>query len=204
MTGPFITSTVSLAKHIQTRREQGIRSRDRPKTLVFRRRSARAVEGGVQRSMLAVREQTDQCSCSSERETIMFIDVMDGGKIKTASGQIKQRSEAVAADKAYGSQKNRGHLRSKGIKTTIPYKENKKNPRPQNQSLYQRRNMVERLSVGATLSKARGVQRGARCSLSGFLGDRSDQDVDPQPIRQLRIQGFESQSPPSVERLHAA
>ncbi|MEQ9587980.1 MAG: IS5 family transposase [Parvibaculaceae bacterium] len=80
----------------------------------------------------------------NRHDSTMFIDVIEEGAVQTASGQTKQRPEAVAADKAYGGQKNRQHLRSKGIKATIPYKSNKKNPRPQDQTLYKKRNIVER------------------------------------------------------------
>ena len=80
----------------------------------------------------------------NRHDSIVFIDVIEEGAIKTSSGQTKQRPEAIAADKAYGGQKNREHLRSKGIKATIPNKRNKNNPRPQNQTLYRKRNIIER------------------------------------------------------------
>ena len=81
----------------------------------------------------------------NRHDSIRFIDVMEHGEIKMASGQSRKRPKAVAADKAYGGKKNRDHLRSKGIKATIPYKTNKINPRPQDRALYKKRNIVERL-----------------------------------------------------------
>ena len=64
------------------------------------------------------------CLCLSEgqrHDTVFFKTVMDMGAVRSASGQEKIRPKRVAADKAYGSTKNRKYLRSIGVKAVIPY-----------------------------------------------------------------------------------
>ncbi len=53
-----------------------------------------------------------------------FTAVLDGIRVpRTGSGRPRTRPDRVLADKAYSSKANRGYLRRRGIKATIPIKE---------------------------------------------------------------------------------
>jgi len=54
------------------------------------------------------------------------------------------KSDAVVADKAYGSQTIRQRIADQGALCVIPSKSNARNPIPHDKSLYRMRNIVER------------------------------------------------------------
>ncbi|GCD96092.1 DDE transposase [Embleya hyalina] len=85
-----------------------------------------------------------------------FIAVLAGIKVRGPVGRPRTRPDAVAADMAYSSRRNRAHLRSRGITAVIPEKAdqfaNRKNkgrrggrPVAHDAGLYRDRNTVERL-----------------------------------------------------------
>lgn len=84
-----------------------------------------------------------------------FTPVLDRVKVRGPIGRPRTRPDAVAADKAYSSRRNRRHLRRRGIRAVIPEKAdqaaNRKKrgsaggrPVSRDAELYKERNTVER------------------------------------------------------------
>jgi transposase len=81
-------------------------------------------------------------------DTIAFEALMEGGSVKRRGrGRPKRKPGRVAADKSYASRQIRLYLRGKGIRYTIPHKENERHGRKAkfDKQLYRLRNIVERL-----------------------------------------------------------
>ena len=81
-------------------------------------------------------------------DTVAFEELMEGGSIKRQGrGRPKRKPRRVAADKSYASRDIRLYLRRKGIRYTIPHKENERHGRKAkfDRGLYRLRNIVERL-----------------------------------------------------------
>lgn len=87
-------------------------------------------------------------------DTSMFADVLDEIHVP-GRGRPRRRPDRVIADKGYPSRKNRAWLRERGIKTTIPERDDqiakrrKKRGRPidfgdEQQERYKGRNVIER------------------------------------------------------------
>lgn len=78
-------------------------------------------------------------------EAVVFEQLMEQGAIKrTASGQPRLRPHRVGADKGYSSGKIRAYLRRRGIRITIPRKDNERHRGKFDKALYRQRNWVER------------------------------------------------------------
>jgi len=84
-----------------------------------------------------------------------FQQVIEGIEVRGPAGRPRTRPDAVAADKAYSSRKNRAYLRKRGIKAVIPEKADQATNRKKRGSrggrpvshdaaLYRDRNTVER------------------------------------------------------------
>jgi transposase len=85
-----------------------------------------------------------------------FIPVLKKLRVRGPVGRPRTRPDAVTADKAYSSRRNRAHLRQRGIKAVIPEKKDQASNRKKKGSaggrpvshdaaLYKERNTVERL-----------------------------------------------------------
>lgn len=78
-------------------------------------------------------------------EAVVFEQLMEQGAMKrTASGRPRLRPHRVGADKGYSSGKIRAYLRRRGIRITIPRKENERHRGKFDKALYRQRNWVER------------------------------------------------------------
>jgi len=78
----------------------------------------------------------------------VFEQLMEGGCVKRqARGRPKRKPRRVVGDKSYASRDIRLYLRRKGIRYTIPHKENERHGRKAkfDKELYRLRNIVERL-----------------------------------------------------------
>ena len=79
-------------------------------------------------------------------ETTAFETLMQQGAVlRPRRGRPKLRPGRIVADKGYSSRKIRHHLRSRGIRITIPHKCNEQHTGPFNKAIYRQRNRVERL-----------------------------------------------------------
>ena len=69
---------------------------------------------------------------------------MAGGAVKrSGQGRPKHRPGRVVGDKAYSSRHIRGYLRRRGIRTTIPHRENEHRSGPFDRAIYRLRERVE-------------------------------------------------------------
>ncbi len=135
---------------------------------VRRRRRARLKAGALGRSRGGL---TSKVHLAAERrcrplsfvltpgqaaDSPQFIPVLGGIKVRGPVGRPRTRPDAVAADKAYSSRRNRTHLRNRGIKAVIPEKADQAahrkkkghrggRPVSHDAELYRDRNTVERL-----------------------------------------------------------
>lgn len=84
-----------------------------------------------------------------------FISVLNKIRVPGPVGRPRTRPDAVAADKAYSSRKNRSYLRKRGIKAVIPEKKDQARhrkgrgsrggrPVTWDKELYKLRNSIER------------------------------------------------------------
>jgi len=72
--------------------------------------------------------------------------LLEQGAIRRGkNGRIRLRPKRVSGDKGYSSRKYRNYLRRRGIRLTIPRKQNEKHTGPFDRELYRQRNQVERL-----------------------------------------------------------
>ena len=79
-------------------------------------------------------------------EAIGFEALMTRGAVKrSGQGRPMQRPGRVVGDKAYSSGSIRGYLRRRGIRITIPHKENEHRSGPFDRAIYRLRERVERL-----------------------------------------------------------
>jgi transposase len=78
-------------------------------------------------------------------EAVVFETLMEQGAIKRpGSGRPRLRPKRVAGDKGYSSIKIRTFLRRKGIRITIPRKDNERHRGKFDKAAYRLRNQVER------------------------------------------------------------
>ena len=78
-------------------------------------------------------------------ETIVFEQLMEQGAVKRAQGgRPRLRPHRVVGDKGYSSGAIRRYLRRRGIRLTIPRKDNEKHRGKFDKSIYRTRNVVER------------------------------------------------------------
>jgi transposase len=78
----------------------------------------------------------------------IFKQLMEEGSVpRQGKGRPKRNPRRVAADRSYASRDIRLYLRRKGIRYTIPHKENERHGRKAmfDRELYRLRNVVERL-----------------------------------------------------------
>lgn len=78
-------------------------------------------------------------------EAVVFEQLMEQGGVKrVGQGRPRVRPRRVCGDKGYSSGKIRGYLRRRGIRVTIPRKDNERRRGKFDKSLYRQRNQVER------------------------------------------------------------
>lgn len=78
-------------------------------------------------------------------ETVVFEQLMEQGAVKrTTGGRPRLRPRRVVGDKGYSSGAIRRYLRRRGIRFTIPRKDNEKHRGKFDKSIYRSRNVVER------------------------------------------------------------
>lgn len=78
-------------------------------------------------------------------EAVVFEQLMEQGTVKRkSSGRPRLRPCRVSGDKGYSSSKIRVYLRRRGIRITIPRKDNERRRGKFDKSLYRQRNRVER------------------------------------------------------------
>jgi transposase len=79
-------------------------------------------------------------------EAVVFEQLMEQGAVKRPGrGRPRLRPKRVVADKGYRSGKIRRYLRRRGIRYTIPRKQNERRRGPFDRQRYRDRNRVERL-----------------------------------------------------------
>ena len=79
-------------------------------------------------------------------EAVMFEELMEGGGVRRVSrGRPKRRPKRIVGDKGYSSKRIRQYLRQRGIRMTIPRKQNECRTGPFNRAIYRERNRIERL-----------------------------------------------------------
>lgn len=78
-------------------------------------------------------------------EAVMFEQLMEQGAVRQAGcGRPRLRPKRVVGDKGYSSSKIRCYLRRRGIRYSIPRKDNEKHRGKFDKALYRQRNQVER------------------------------------------------------------
>jgi len=78
-------------------------------------------------------------------EAVVFEQLMEQGCVKrVGSGRPRLRPKRVVGDKGYSSRKIRSYLRRRGIRLSIPHKDNEKHRGKFDKSIYRQRNQVER------------------------------------------------------------
>ena len=78
-------------------------------------------------------------------ETTAFEQLLDQGAVKRRRGRPRLRPRRIVGDKGYNSRKIRQYLRRRGIRVTIPRKQNERRRGPFDRATYRTRNKVERL-----------------------------------------------------------
>lgn len=78
-------------------------------------------------------------------EAVVFEQLMEQGSVKrVGSGRPRLRPKRVVGNKGYSSRKIRSYLRRRGIRLSIPRKDNEKHRGKFDKSIYRQRNQVER------------------------------------------------------------
>lgn len=78
-------------------------------------------------------------------EAVVFEQLMEQGSVKrSGGGRPRLRPQRVSGDKGYSSGKIRRYLRRRGIRYTIPRKDNERRRGKFDKALYRQRNQVER------------------------------------------------------------
>lgn len=78
-------------------------------------------------------------------EAVMFETLMEQGAVaREGCGRPRLRPRRVVGDKGYSSRKIRSYLRRRGIRYSIPRKENEQHRGKFDKVLYRQRNQVER------------------------------------------------------------
>ena len=78
-------------------------------------------------------------------EAVVFEPLMEQGAVKRpSSGRPRLRPQRIVGDKGYSSGTIRRYLRRRGIRLTIPRKDNERRRGKFDKSIYRQRNRVER------------------------------------------------------------
>ena len=81
-----------------------------------------------------------------QHEATVFAQLLEQGAVKRPGrGRPRQRPKRIVGDKGYSSRKIRAYLRRRGIRITIPHKQNESRTGPFDRAIYRLRNRVERL-----------------------------------------------------------
>lgn len=80
-----------------------------------------------------------------QRHEAVVFPRLQGAVQRIGPGRPKRRPRRVVGDKGYSNREIRGYARRRGIRITIPRKENECRKGPFNRALYRQRNRVERL-----------------------------------------------------------
>ena len=84
-------------------------------------------------------------TAGERHETVVFEQLMEQGAVKrSGAGRPRLRPKRVSGDKGYSSGKIRRYLRRRGIRITIPRKDNERHRGKFDKTLYRERNRVER------------------------------------------------------------
>ena len=84
-------------------------------------------------------------TAGERHETVVFEQLMEQGAVKRSGvGRPRLRPIRVSGDKGYSSGKIRRYLRRRGIRITIPRKDNERRRGKFDKTLYRERNRVER------------------------------------------------------------
>jgi transposase len=84
-------------------------------------------------------------TAGQRHEAVVFEQLMEQGRVKgSGSGRPRLRPRRVVGDKGYSSSSIRAYLRRRGIRYSIPRKDNEKHGGKFDKSLYRQRNQVER------------------------------------------------------------
>ncbi len=82
-------------------------------------------------------------TAGQRHEAVVFEQLMEQGEVKRAGvGRPRLRPQRVCGDKGYSSRKSRSYLRRRGIRHTIPHKDNERRGKF-DKSLYRQRSEVE-------------------------------------------------------------
>jgi transposase len=85
-------------------------------------------------------------TAGQRHESVVFEQLMEQGAVKRPGrGRPRLRPKRVVADKGYSSRKIRHYLRRRGIRYTLPRKQNECRTSPFDRQRYRERNRVERL-----------------------------------------------------------
>ncbi len=85
-------------------------------------------------------------AAGQRHETAAFERLMEQGAVRRSGrGRPKTHPHRISGDKAYGSGQIRRYLRQRGIRRTIPRKNNEHRGGPFNREIYRMRNRIERL-----------------------------------------------------------
>lgn len=111
-----------------------------------------------------------------QHEISVAEDLLKQGAIRQANGRMRLRPKRVVGDKGYTSRKFRKHLRKRGIRYTIPRRNNEKRKGSFDKAIYRERNKVERLFSRlkefrriATRYEKRGVNYSAMLTIAAIF-----------------------------------
>lgn len=84
-------------------------------------------------------------TAGQRHEAVVFEQLMEQGSVKRSrAGRPRLRAKRVVGDKGYSSRSIRAYLRRRGIRYSIPRKDNEKHRGKFDKSIYRKRNQVER------------------------------------------------------------
>lgn len=84
-------------------------------------------------------------TAGQRQEAVVFEQLMEQGSVKRSrAGRPCLRAKRVVGDKGYSSSSIRAYLRRRGIRYSIPRKDNEKHRGKFDKSIYRKRNQVER------------------------------------------------------------
>lgn len=88
---------------------------------------------------------TFRLTVGERHEAVVFESLMEQGTVKRpGAGRPRLRPQRISGDKGYSSGKIRCYLRRRGIRMTIPRKDNERRRGKFDKALYRQRNRVER------------------------------------------------------------
>ncbi len=115
-----------------------------------------------------------------QHESTVFEPLMGQRAVRRAGrGRPKQRPKRVADDKGYSSRRNRRCCRRRGIRITIPQRQNETRTGPLDRTIYRTRNRVEGM--------IKRFKRFGNCSVCSVarLGRGLDSSPPPFPCKHL-------------------